>query len=103
MDTSTTSYSESSFASSCGDEIQLSITRNYAQHWDTWEGVREMVQNWHDGLFNGSENITKEELKFIKVTHLHGFHLRIPYKNKPRLLSSWAYKITHHKDKSIKI
>ncbi|XP_065917965.1 uncharacterized protein [Dysidea avara] len=66
MDTSTSSYSESSFTSTCGDEIQLSITRNYAQHWDTWEGVREMVQNWHDGLFSGSENITKEELKFNK-------------------------------------
>ena len=78
MDTSTSSYSESSFTSTCGDEIQLSITRNYAQHWDTWEGVREMVQNWHDGLFSGSENITKEELKFNKVltyTPPQGLHI----------------------------
>jgi len=66
MDTSV-SYSECSLTSTNGDEIQLSITRNYAQHWETWEGVREMVQNWHDGLFSGSENITKEELKFVKV------------------------------------
>lgn len=49
-----------------GDEIQLSITTNYAGHWNTWEGVREMVQNWHDGLFSGSPNIIKEELKFKK-------------------------------------
>jgi len=82
MDTSITSYSESSFTSSCGDEIQLSITRNYAQHWDTWEGVREMVQNWHDGLFSGSENITKEELKFIRVSLPHAparLFSEIPY------------------------
>lgn len=52
-----------------GDEIQLSITTNYAAHWKTWEGVREMVQNWHDGLFSGSPNIIKEELKFRKVPH----------------------------------
>ena len=50
-----------------GDEIQLSITTNYAGHWKTWEGVREMVQNWHDGLFSGSPNIIKEELNFKKV------------------------------------
>lgn len=50
-----------------GDEIQLSITANYAGHWKTWEGVREMVQNWHDGLFTGSPNIVKDELKFKKV------------------------------------
>jgi len=50
-----------------GDEIQLSITKNYAGHWKTWEGVREMVQNWHDGLFSCSTSIVKEELKFNKV------------------------------------
>ena len=50
-----------------GNEIELSITTNYASHWKTWEGVREMVQNWHDGLFSGSPNIIKEELRFKKV------------------------------------
>ena len=50
-----------------GDEIQLSITKNYARSWETWEGVREMVQNWHDGLFTASHRITKDELKFKKV------------------------------------
>ena len=49
------------------NEIQLSITRNYAGHWETWEGVREMVQNWHDGLYSSAPNMTKEELKFKKV------------------------------------
>ena len=50
-----------------GDEIQLSITKNYARSWETWEGVREMVQNWHDGLFSSSSRIMKDELKFKKV------------------------------------
>lgn len=59
---------ESMDVSFCGEEIQLSITTNYAGHWKTWEGVREMVQNWHDGLFSGSPNIIKEELKFEKVS-----------------------------------
>ena len=52
-----------------GSEIQLSITRNYAGHWETWEGVREMVQNWHDGLYSIPPNvhISDDELKFKKV------------------------------------
>ena len=52
-----------------GNEIQLSITKNYAGHWETWEGVREMVQNWHDGLYSSGPNISKEELKFKKVVY----------------------------------
>ena len=52
-----------------GNEIQLSITKNYAGHWETWEGVREMVQNWHDGLYSSAPNvhISDDELKFKKV------------------------------------
>lgn len=49
-----------------GNEIQLSITKNYASHWDTWEGVREMVQNWHDGLISSTGGASKNELKFKK-------------------------------------
>ncbi|KAI8506320.1 hypothetical protein Bbelb_157470 [Branchiostoma belcheri] len=30
--------------------ISLSLPRNYAPDWDVWEGMREMVQNWHDGI-----------------------------------------------------
>ena len=63
----TTEPMDVSFSGDETREIQLSITTNYAGHWNTWEGVREMVQNWHDGLFSGSPNITKEELKFRKV------------------------------------
>ena len=27
------------------------ITEDYAKSWGTWEGIREIVQNWHDGLY----------------------------------------------------
>jgi len=61
-----------------GNEIQLSITKNYASHWDTWEGVREMVQNWHDGLLSSnSSSISKNELKFKKVLN---FGISLPFK-----------------------
>ena len=43
------------------NEIQLSIIKNYAGYWEMWEGVREMVQNWHDGLYSSAPNISKED------------------------------------------
>ena len=30
--------------------ICLSLTEGYAPMWKTWEGVRELIQNWRDGL-----------------------------------------------------
>jgi len=38
------------------DVIHLSLTGNYAPSWKTWEGVREHVQNWHDGLLQTIEH-----------------------------------------------
>lgn len=32
------------------ERISLSLTARYASAWHTWEGLREVVQNWHDGL-----------------------------------------------------
>jgi len=34
--------------------ISLSLTATYAPSWGLWEGIREMVQNWHDGLLEAS-------------------------------------------------
>lgn len=30
--------------------ISLSLTASYAPSWGLWEGIRELIQNWHDGL-----------------------------------------------------
>ena len=42
-------------SSSCSS-ISLSLTARYASSWETWDGIRELVQNWHDGLFSCLEN-----------------------------------------------
>ena len=33
--------------------IPLSLTEDYCPSWGTWEGVRELVQNFHDGCLHG--------------------------------------------------
>jgi len=30
--------------------VSLSLTEHYAPHWGTWEGLRELCQNFYDGL-----------------------------------------------------
>jgi len=32
-----------------GEHISLNLAARYAEHWGVWEGIRELVQNWHDG------------------------------------------------------
>ena len=32
--------------------IRLSLTQDYAKSWKIWEGLREIVQNWYDGLLS---------------------------------------------------
>lgn len=41
-----------------GPEIYLTITQAYAPAWGTWEGVREFVQNWYDGVLDSYEGIS---------------------------------------------
>ncbi|XP_077997341.1 uncharacterized protein LOC144450572 [Glandiceps talaboti] len=42
----------------CGDYnlIPLNLTSRYAHNWGTWEGIREFIQNWHDGTYDASDN-----------------------------------------------
>lgn len=37
--------------------VSLSLTSQYAPSWKTWEGIRELVQNWHDGVFSSLEKM----------------------------------------------
>ena len=43
--------------SSSVKSISLSLTSQYAPSWKTWEGIRELVQNWHDGVFSSLEKL----------------------------------------------
>ncbi|KAL9965928.1 hypothetical protein ACROYT_G029795 [Oculina patagonica] len=43
--------------SSAVKSISLSLTSQYAPSWKTWEGIRELVQNWHDGVFSSLEKL----------------------------------------------
>ena len=38
--------------------ISLSLTARYAPSWKTWEGIREVVQNWHDGVYFSLEKLS---------------------------------------------
>ena len=52
------------------DEIFLMISANYVPAWSLWEGVRELVQNWYDGIlesFGSSTNLETSRLTFEKV------------------------------------
>ena len=43
--------------SSLVKSISLSLTSQYAPSWKTWEGVRELIQNWHDGVLASLEKM----------------------------------------------
>lgn len=36
-------------------EMPLMISAKYLPEWSVWEGVRELVQNWHDGVLKAFE------------------------------------------------
>ena len=38
--------------------IRLSLTQDYAKSWKIWEGLREIVQNWYDGLLSTIDHIS---------------------------------------------
>jgi len=47
--------------------IQLSLTEHYAPSWKAWEGVRELTQNWHDGVLQALEGLPLEhQLQLLK-------------------------------------
>ncbi len=38
-------------------QISLSLTSSYARSWGLWEGLRELVQNWHDGVYDALDHL----------------------------------------------
>ena len=40
------------------ETVHLTITEKYAHTWGTWEGVREFVQNWYDGVLDSYERVS---------------------------------------------
>ncbi|XP_060065602.1 uncharacterized protein LOC132545939 [Ylistrum balloti] len=58
--------------------IPLTLTAKYASTWGSWEGVRELVQNWHDGIYDtvnqrGVSLISKNEIIFCEEGNNHNF------------------------------
>lgn len=37
--------------------LSLNLTAHYSPSWKTWEGIRELVQNWHDGVYTSLEKL----------------------------------------------
>ena len=54
--------------------IHLTITESYAKSWGTWEGVREFIQNWYDGVLDSYETVSpapnsgRRTLKIVPVS-----------------------------------
>jgi hypothetical protein len=40
-------------------KVYLSIEETYSSSWKLWEGVREMVQNWYDGLLASRDSLKR--------------------------------------------
>ena len=50
--------------------VSLSLTAGYARHWGNWEGIRELVQNWYDGIL-GAAPAGDQELRFFKQKSIY--------------------------------
>jgi hypothetical protein len=44
----------------------LGVSEEYVPDWKVWEGVRELMQNWRDGLIE-SLNISINDTTLIKT------------------------------------
>ncbi|XP_070570816.1 uncharacterized protein [Ptychodera flava] len=41
--------------------VLLNLTARYAQSWSHWEGIREFIQNWHDGIYDASDRFLEQQ------------------------------------------
>lgn len=49
--------------SSAEEMVNVNLTSHYAEHWGIWEGLRELIQNWHDAALQGLSSL-EENLVF---------------------------------------
>lgn len=48
---------------SAEEMVNVNLTSHYAEHWGIWEGLRELIQNWHDAALQGLSSL-EENLVF---------------------------------------
>ncbi|KIK55372.1 hypothetical protein GYMLUDRAFT_843411 [Collybiopsis luxurians FD-317 M1] len=68
----------------------LNISRGYCPRWKTWDGVRELIQNWRDGLLNRSSR-TFNDLVIIESK---------PDKKGKIIISAWPKSLETKKRKA---
>ncbi|XP_077997612.1 uncharacterized protein LOC144450773 [Glandiceps talaboti] len=51
--------------------VHLNLTSRYASSWGTWEGIREFIQNWHDGIYDASEEELEQRLYKTQIVNFH--------------------------------
>jgi hypothetical protein len=56
----------------------LGVSEEYVPDWKVWEGVRELMQNWRDGLIENL-NISINDTTFIKSENNNELEYKVSY------------------------
>jgi hypothetical protein len=65
------------------DAKNLGVSEEYVPDWKVWEGVRELMQNWRDGIIE-NQNCTINDTDFTKAEDLNAIHYDVKYQNSNR-------------------
>ncbi len=58
----------------------LGVSKDYVPEWKVWEGLRELLQNWRDGLIEGL-NIRIHQANFLKTETPNEIKYSVTYQN----------------------